>query len=118
MKRLIPALLAAALAGPARADLAQVVDARVHCDAARECRVDVSVRHDDQGWPHYADKWDVLAADGRVLGTRALLHPHDNEQPFTRSLLVSIPPGISEVRIRAHDKVHGYGGAELTLPVP
>ena len=76
----------------------------------------VAVRHADAGWEHYADKWEVLAPDGTVLGTRVLLHPHDDEQPFTRSLGgVDIPAGTATVRVRAHDKVHGYGGAEMEV---
>ncbi len=61
----------------------------------------------------------MVAADGTVLGTRKLLHPHVDEQPFTRSLSgVAIPDDVAEVTIRAHDNVHGYGGQELTVPVP
>lgn len=58
----------------------------------------------------------MLAPDGRLLGARILLHPHEHEQPFTRSLGgVVIPADISEVTIRAHDKVHGHGGREMTV---
>ena len=79
----------------------------------------VTVRHDDKGWDHYANKWDVVAPDGTVLATRTLHHPHDNEQPFTRSLGgVMIPAGISTVSIRAHDSVHGYGGKTITVGLP
>ena len=79
----------------------------------------VSVRHDDTGWEHYADRWDVVAPDGTVLGSRTLFHPHIGEQPFTRSLsAVAIPPDIRYVTVRAHDKVHGYGGKQLTLELP
>jgi hypothetical protein len=76
----------------------------------------VTVQHADTGWEHYADKWDVVAPDGKtVLGTRVLLHPH-SPAPFTRSLSgVKIPPGITEVILRAHDKVHGYGGKEVRV---
>lgn len=82
-------------------------------------QVSVTVRHADTGWEHYADKWDVLDPDGAILGTRVLLHPHVEEQPFTRSLGgLCIPEGVSEVTIRAHDKVHGYGGREMTVKVP
>jgi hypothetical protein len=49
-------------------------------------RVEVTVQHADSGWDHYADAWEVVAPDGAVLGTRTLLHPHVDEQPFTRSL--------------------------------
>lgn len=76
----------------------------------------VTVRHADAGWDHYADKWDVVTPDGKVLATRVLLHPHDNEQPFTRSQGgVKIPSGLTSVRVRAHDKVHGYGGREMEV---
>jgi hypothetical protein len=54
-----------------------------------------------------------------VLGTRTLLHPHAEEQPFTRSLTgVRIPDDVAAVTIRAHDSVHSYGGKALTVAVP
>ena len=92
----------------------------VAAEAARESdgtwRFRVTVRHDDEGWDHYADRWQVETPDGRVLGTRVLLHPHENEQPFTRALGgVVIPEEVEEVVIRAHDSVHGDGGATVTV---
>ncbi len=75
--------------------------------------------HGDTGWQHYADKWDVVAPDGAVLGTRVLLHPHETEQPFTRLLGgVNIPVEIGAVVLRAHDSEHGYGGREMTVELP
>jgi hypothetical protein len=80
---------------------------------------DVTVIHKDEGWDHYADKWDVVAPDGTILGTRTLYHPHVQEQPFTRSLSgVRIPEGVRRVTIRAHDSVHGYGGKVMTVELP
>jgi hypothetical protein len=98
---------------------AAVIDAQlVRADDAT-WRVDVTVEHADQGWDHYADAWEVLAPDGTVLGIRTLLHPHETEQPFTRSLSgLTIPDDVAEVTIRAHDSVHGYGGQTLTIVVP
>ena len=82
-------------------------------------KLDVTVRHADEGWKHYADKWDVIAPGGTVLGTRILAHPHVDEQPFTRSLAgVKIPEDIDEVTVRAHDLVHGYGGKTVKVTVP
>ncbi len=70
----------------------------------------VTVSHPDTGWDHYADGWEVTAPDGTQLGFRKLLHPHVNEQPFTRSLSgVAIPEGMAKVMVRAHDSVHGWG---------
>ena len=81
----------------------------------------VTVEHPDTGWEDYADGWDVLTPDGQVLKpdpdspfTRLLLHPHENEQPFTRSQSgIAIPVGVSRVLVRAHDLVDGYGGREV-----
>ena len=83
----------------------------------------VTVRHPDTGWEDYADGWDVLTPDGGVIKpdpsspfTRLLLHPHETEQPFTRSQSgVAIPPDVTQVRVRAHDLVDGFGGREVVV---
>ena len=109
----------AMLVGPALADDgAQVVDARA-VPTGDLWRFEVTVRHADTGWEDYADKWDVVAPDGTVLGTRVLLHPHVTEQPFTRSLTgVALPAGLDSVVIRAHDNVNGYSGNDFVLELP
>jgi len=108
-------LLPAAMAVAGRAD---VLSATAQCSAASICTFAVTVRHADDGWSHYADRWEVVAPDGRVLATRVLRHPHLDEQPFTRSLEgVAILPAISQVTVRAHDVVHGFGGAEVTVRI-
>jgi hypothetical protein len=76
----------------------------------------VTVRHDDEGWEHYADRWEVLGPREKVLGTRVLMHPHVGEQPFTRSLGgIEVPNDISKVLVRARDSVHGYGGKVMEV---
>lgn len=83
----------------------------------------VTVRHPDTGWEDYADGWDVLTPDGTVIQpdpsspfTRLLLHPHETEQPFTRSQSgIAIPPDVTQVRVRAHDLVDGFGGREVVV---
>lgn len=104
-----------ALAGAAGAGPADVVAAEADC-SAESCDFEVTVRHADEGWNHYANAWQVVAPDGTVLATRALRHPHVGEQPFTRELRgVRIPPDVTRVRIRARDSVHGLGGAEIEV---
>lgn len=80
-------------------------------------RFDVTVAHADTGWDHYADGWQVLDLDGNLLGERILAHPHEREQPFTRSTTVAIPAGVARVRVRAHDKVHEFGGKEIVVEI-
>ena len=83
----------------------------------------VEVAHPDTGWEDYADGWDVVLPDGTVAKanpddpfTRLLLHPHENEQPFTRSQSnVPIPADVTEVTVRAHDLVDGFGGQEVMV---
>ncbi len=98
---------------------ADVVDVSVKQSGKNIYSFSVTVRHADEGWDHYANKWDVVAPDGTVLGTRVLYHPHVDEQPFTRSLSgVNIPDTVGTVSVRAHDSVHEYGGKTATVNVP
>lgn len=113
----LPALVLAPVA-IGLAGEADVLEADVSCDGGA-CRFSVTVEHADEGWDHYADKWEILDPEGEVIAVRELAHPHDNEQPFTRSLgNVEIPAGLDSVTVRAHDSVHGYGGRELNVELP
>jgi len=86
-------------------------------------RFEVTVSHADTGWEDYADGWDVVLPNGDVLlvnpddpFTRLLLHPHVEEQPFTRSQAgIVIPDDVTMVTVRAHDLVDGYGGQEVIV---
>ena len=112
-------IVAVFMAGAVYAGEADVVDVSVKQTAENVFSFSVTVRHQDEGWDHYANKWDVVAPDGKVLGTRILHHPHEDEQPFTRSLSdVRIPQNIPTVTIRAHDSVHQYGGKTVTVKLP
>jgi len=72
-------------------------------------QVHTTLRHGDTGWEHYADAWRVITESGDVLGTRTLLHPHVDEQPFTRSEGgITIPTHTYIVYVEAHDKEHGW----------
>ncbi len=74
------------------------------------------VQHNDQGWDHYADAWQVVDMEGNVLAERKLAHPHDNEQPFTRSLCeINIKTNVHKVMVRAKCNVHGWGGKTVTV---
>jgi len=64
----------------------QIVNAKVTAGQDGRYGFAVTLRHADNGWEHYADRWDVLPLGGAVLGSRVLMHPYEVEQPFTRSL--------------------------------
>ena len=78
---------------------------------------DVTLSHPDTGWEHYADGWRIELADGTVLGTRVLGHPHVNEQPFTRSDSIVVPNGVTEVFVRASDNVDGWADDAVEFPL-
>ncbi|MEM6974310.1 MAG: hypothetical protein AAF577_16050 [Pseudomonadota bacterium] len=122
MRRSLLPMACAALAGvvpePAASGPADVIAAEARQSGAT-WTISATVAHADTGWEHYADAFRVVAPDGTVLGTRVLHHPHVNEQPFTRSLSgVAIPEGITDIRVEAHDSVHGWGGAGVTVTLP
>lgn len=96
-------------AAPAFADPPQIVGVEVS-----GARVSVTLAHPDTGWDHYADGWRVETEDGTVIGTRELLHPHVEEQPFTRSLTVNdLPDG--PLFIRAKCSVDGWSDTRVSL---
>ncbi len=107
---------------PAQAN-ADVLFVAARQESENSWQFTVTVEHPDTGWDDYADGWDVVLPDGTVVKpdtespfTRLLLHPHENEQPFTRSQSgVIIEPAISEVTVRAHDLVDGFGGRTVTV---
>ncbi|MGE3450191.1 MAG: hypothetical protein AB7I06_02170 [Burkholderiales bacterium] len=112
-----PVALALALSAAGLPALAGEADVKA-VKAAREpggtWRFDVTIRSRDRGWDYYCDRFEVVAPGGKVLATRILLHPHDDEQPFTRELAgVAVPPGVRRVTVRAAMKPGGAGGEVL-----
>jgi hypothetical protein len=114
-----PALFLLFVSGAGNAGEVDVMKAEAKKTGENTFQFHVTVKHHDEGWNHYVNKWDVAAPDGNILGTRTLYHPHVDEQPFTRSLSgVKIPNGIRKVTIRAHDSVHEYGGKTAVVVLP
>lgn len=110
-------LMALLAAGPAAADPAEIVGVEAE-PGADGWRVSVTIRHADTGWDDYADGWRVIA-DGEVVGTRVLAHPHVEEQPFTRSMSgIAIPEGAETVEVEASTNVTGWGGERVPLSLP
>lgn len=109
MKHILPLVLLAAPA-PAFADPPVVEDVTY-----ANGRFDVTLSHRDTGWDDYADGWRVELADGTVLGTRVLAHPHVNEQPFTRSSQIDVPDGVSDVFVRASTNVDGWDTTKVSF---
>ncbi len=102
---------------------ADVIDVKVRLTGTYVYGFDVTVRSKDSGWDYYAERFEVVAPDGTILGTRVLLHPHETEQPFTRELdNVRIAPAIPQVTVRAWMKrgaqLKAAGGATMQVKLP
>lgn len=79
-------------------------------------RADVTLKHADEGWNHYADGWRLVDDKGNEIGKRTLYHPHVNEQPFTRSLSnFQIPAGNKIIFVEAHDLKHGWSPVKVKI---
>jgi hypothetical protein len=127
VRGIVPALVLAVCAtaygsdgeAAAGADLnfAQVENVKAAEVSAGSWLFEVTVRHRDEGWNHYANSWRVIdPGSGAVLGERILAHPHENEQPFTRSLGgITIPPELTRVLVQARCNIHGFGGREILV---
>jgi hypothetical protein len=74
--------------------------------------VSATVRHNDTGWDNYADAFEIKG-DAVENGLRVLLHPHENEQPFTRSQ--SGVKASGWVWVEAKTNVEGWGGSKIYL---
>ena len=99
---------------------AQVTAVEIEGNSDGSYDVHVTVRHADEGWDHYADRWEIVNPEtGGVIAVRELLHPHVNEQPFTRSLTgVEIPGGIDSILVRARCNLHGFEGRRSVQNIP
>jgi len=106
----------ALLPSPAFAGEADVLKAVATAQGDGRWRFDVTIRSNDTGWDYYCDRFEIVGPDGVVLGTRILVHPHETEQPFTRSLQnVGIPASVKTVRVRASMKPNGAGGESVQV---
>ncbi|MEZ5651802.1 MAG: hypothetical protein R3E87_14790 [Burkholderiaceae bacterium] len=109
---------AAFVSNPAHAGAADVLAVDVHAQGDGY-RFSATIRSADRGWQRYCDRFEILAPDGRVLATRILVHPHVDEQPFTRSLDdVRIPGDVGHVVVRARMKPDGASGATIRVTWP
>jgi len=79
-------------------------------------RADVTLKHADTGWSHYADAWRIVDGSGNEIGKRTLYHPHVNEQPFTRSLSsFQLNKNIKILFVEAHDLKHGWSPNKIKI---
>lgn len=77
-------------------------------------RFSVTVQSPDTGCDQYADWWEVITADGRLVYRRILAHSHVSEQPLARSGGPVDVLANEEIIVRAHMNNSGYGSQVFT----
>ena len=77
----------------------------------------VTVRHNDEGWNHYANIWEVIDPDSEeAFAERVLAHPHETEQPFVRSQSrIVFSEDQRFVVVRAKCQLHGFEGKTVLV---
>ena len=101
---------------PAHADDVKILAAYFSNTGENKWSVDITLKHGDTGWDHYADNWRVVDSESNIVGDRVLYHLHVDEQPFTRGLNnMRIPESVRIVYVEAHDKVHGWTSNRLKV---
>jgi hypothetical protein len=73
----------------------------------------VTIRSNDTGCAHYADWWEVVDGDGRLVYRRVLLHDHADEQPFARDGGPVALQADQTVTVRTHMNTSGYAPAGM-----
>lgn len=108
LKTLILSITFLIISSTANANEVEITDVKIHQSSDKTWTFAVTLKHADEGWDHYANEWQVIAPDNKILATRTLYHPHVDEQPFTRNTSgVKIPDNMESVRVIAKDTVHG-----------
>ena len=82
MKKIIPLFLL--FSASVSAQSLMILNAHANLKTNQLYDIEVTIRHPDTGWDHYANEWIVVADDGKEIAKRTLYHPHVDEQPFTR----------------------------------
>ena len=95
---------------------AEILAAELRHQQKNSWSINVTLKHEDTGWDHYADVWRVIDKKENELGYRVLAHPHIEEQPVTRGFdRLIIHEDINTIYIQGHDNVHGWSSNKLKV---
>jgi len=114
--KIILSILMLTISISSQANEVEITNVVAHQASDKTWTFAVTLKHGDTGWDHYANEWQVIAPDNKILATRTLYHPHVEEQPFTRNTSgVKIPASMETVRIIAKDTVHGLSKTAMQI---
>lgn len=115
MKRAGVLAIAALAVAPAFAGEADVLDVRYVQASDGTYIFDVTLRHAGDEPGHHIDRWEIVGPDGAVIAVCPVDAPKGGMTFVSILGDVEIGEAVAAVTVRAHDIVHGHGGAELTV---
>ena len=75
---------------------------------------EINIVHEDNGWDHFVNRWEIVGNGGKVLATDVLHYPRIGEGIVWRVLTgVKVDADTEYVIYRLHDLKHGYGREKL-----
>ncbi len=89
---------------------ADIISVEVSKISDKEYRFSVGIKSDDKGCKQFANWWEVIDENGKLVYRRILFHSHTTEQPFVRSGIVKGIDENKKLYIRAHMNNVGYSG--------
>jgi hypothetical protein len=100
----------------------KIADVKIKRDSPEQpgiYHIKVIIEHQDAGWDDYVDAWEIVSADGLLLGVRPFFEPELEEETTVSALSgVVIPTDIKTVMIRARSHPDGYKGDPVEVAIP
>ena len=72
-QKVVTILLSFLLLTTVNANEVEIVDVKAHQKNDKTWTFAVTLKHDDKGWDHYANEWQIIGNDNKIFGTRTCI---------------------------------------------
>ncbi len=109
-------LLSAVFLIPLLAQKADVIEAKVKKSFGGKYVAYVKIDHKDEGYEHFADRWEIFDQNGKRLTIRIIFSPTTEKETIESYLYgFAVPEGTKKLIFKAHCNKDGWGGKEYVL---
>lgn len=115
MKVILASLLAWAMAWPVLAGPANIAMVKI-TGIESSMTIEVVLKHDDDGWEHYADSVAIFTTAGEKLANVAIKRPHAGHDYISVRLNnLDLPEGTEALIIKGNCSIDGWVGQPVTV---